>query len=177
MSPEERDEYDALMYEAGRDTSGKPYPSGEIGPRVHTLLTDAEQAGRQWATWVIEDDTITGHLARYKGWSRKREVVQTPVGDRVVRRSAVMSLRRKDSETGERLWQPTFYLDMSRDDLLAVIADARMRINSERITISTGTALVALLDETSMETVGDALTLKGLTLEEWLAEVSERAAS
>lgn len=175
MSPTEREEYDALMTEAGFDGLGKPYPAAEVAGRMHDALLDAVQAGRRWAEWVIEDDTHSGHLSRWKRWSRQRLTVSTPVGDRMVERSAVMSMQRRDPESGQPYWQDTFYPDMTRDDLVALAATCQGRMESERITLSTARALIALLDETDAGTVADALASKGATLDGWLAEYAGRA--
>lgn len=170
LSPEERAEYDALFHEAGYDEYGEQRPAHEIKERVHGLLQDAVRAGRTWAGYVIDDDVREGHLKRFKGWDRTRQVVSTRYGERVVKRSAVMSLRRRNSETGRTYWQGTLYPDMTREDLLDVINGCEVRIGSERITIATARKLLVLLDETGGSTVRDALDARGLELQEYLLQ-------
>lgn len=174
LSESERAEYDALLRDAGYD-GDKRRPSAEVGPRMHELLLDAVQAGREWARWVLTDDANAGHLSRFKRWARTRDVVSTPFGDRVVKRSAAMSVRRTDPETGADFWQPTFWADMTHDDLVAVRTGSRSRIESERIILSIVAALDAILGETGCATVAEALARKGTTIEAWLADAAERA--
>lgn len=175
LSESERAEYDALMWDAGYDPAGKRRPSSEVGPRVHDLLLDAAKAGRPWATWVLEDDAAAAHLSRFKRWANSRITVTTPVGDRMVKRSAAMSVKRSDPVTGADFWQPTFWADMTHADLLAVQSGARGRIESERITLSIVKALDAILTETGCTTVAEALAHKGTTIEAWLAQAAGAA--
>lgn len=174
LSPEERAEYDGLFHEAGYDEHGEQRPAHEIKEHVHRLLKEAVGAGRTWAAYVIDDDARHGHLKRFKAWDRTRQVVSTRYGERVVKRSAVMSLRRRDSESGRLYWQGTFYPDMTREDLLDVINGCQVRIGSERITIATARRLLALLNETGTATVDEALKMRGVDLEEYLiGEISQ----
>ncbi|MBB2914905.1 hypothetical protein FHS43_006217 [Streptosporangium becharense] len=172
LSPEERAEYDALLHEAGYDDNGEQRPAHEIKERMHRLLQDAVQAHRTWAGYVLDADVREGHHRRFKGWDRARQVVSTRHGGRVVKRSAVMSLRRRDPDNGRTYWQGTFYPDMTREDLLDVINGSEVRIGSERITIATARRLVALLDETGAATVAEALEARGVELETYLLEES-----
>lgn len=172
LSPEERAEYDALLHEAGYDEAGEQRPAHEIKERMHRLLQEAVQAHRTWAGYVLDADVREGHHRRFKGWDRARQVVNTRHGERVVRRSAVMSLRRRDPDNGRTYWQGTFYADMTRQDLLDVVNGAEVRIGSERITIAMARRLVALLDETGAATVATALETRGVELETYLLEES-----
>ncbi|MEV8636560.1 hypothetical protein AB0395_33425 [Streptosporangium sp. NPDC051023] len=172
LSSEERAEYDALLHEAGYDDNGVQRPAHEIKDRMHKLLQDAVQAGRSWAEYVLDDDVREGHHKRFKRWDRVRQVVTTRYGERVIKRSALMSLRRRDSVSGRTYWQGTFYPDMTREDLLDVINGCEVRISSERITIATARRLVALLDETGVATVTEALKSRGVELETYLLEES-----
>lgn len=176
LSDTERAEYDALMQDAGYDSQGKRRPSAEVGPRMHELLVDAVKAGRRWATWVLEDDAAAAHLSRFKRWANTRITVTTPVGERLVKRSAAMSVKRTDPTTGADFWQPTFWADMTHDDLVSVRTGARTRIESERITLSIVAALDAILTETGCDTVAEALVRKGTTIDAWLAEAAAGAA-
>ncbi|WP_331723459.1 hypothetical protein [Streptomyces atratus] len=168
LPPEERAEYDDLFHSAAYDEDGKQLPAHEIKKRAHTLLQEAAAAGKVWASYVIDDDARDGHLRRFKQWDRARQVVHTKHGDRVVRRSAVMSLRRKNAETGQLYYQGTFYDDMTRNDLLDVISESGSRISADRDTIETARRLLHLVDDTRAATVSQALKVRGLELESYL---------
>lgn len=168
LSREERAEYDDLLYQAGFDDFGNRRRREDIKERMHELLLDALQAGRQWAQYVLDDDVRAGHLARFKRWNRQREVVHTKNGDAFVRRSAVMALRRKDPVTGESFWQDAAWKDMDSEELIQVIVGCNTRIASERIGLDIARRLLGLLEETSAETVEEALNARHMSLDEFL---------
>lgn len=170
LTPEERAEYDALLYESGYDDQGNKRPSAEIGPWMHALLENAERAGRSWAGWVIADDVEVGHLSRFKRWDRVRQVVNTRHGDQVVLRSAVMAVQCQNAETGKRYWQDTFWRDMGRAELMDVLLASRVRSESEEITQATAARLLRLLDETGCALVSEALASIGMTIDEYLTD-------
>lgn len=171
LSPAERDEYNALLTEAGYDEDGKKRESGEIGERVHKALLDAEQAGRTWATWALEEDAKAGHLKRFTTWEAIRRVVRTRDGDRIVTRRAIMALRRRDPETGEWYWRGEDLAEMNRAQVEEVMLYAKRRRHSDAVLLATGARLLDLLDETGSgaETkVSEALVKAGKTMDEVL---------
>lgn len=175
LSPEEREEYDALLYEAGYDESGDRRPSSEIGDRMHKLLGDAVQAGRIWAGYVVDDDACAGHLTRFKRWDKGRTLMEVNHQSVIVKRAAVMGVRRRDAETGVIYHQQVIYPEMTWDELVGVMESAQVRIASDRITVGTCTKLL-VLKMRCPESVGpaDACAQLGIDMQSYL--VSEEAA-
>lgn len=171
LSAEERAEYDALLYEAGYDETDRRRPSGEIGERMHQLLTDALQAGRVWAGYVIDDDARRGHLARFKRWDKANHVMNVNDGTVIVPRAAVMGIRRRDVETGAIVHQQALFSEMTWDDLIGVLESAQGRIASDRITVGVCKKLLALKLR-SPESVGpaEACELLGIDMQGYLVE-------
>lgn len=168
LSAEERAEYDALVFEAGFDEHGKRRPSYEMGDRFHELLTDAIQAQRTWAKWVMDEDARAGHIRRFKSWDRTRHPVQTRDGERVVRLSGVQALRMRDPETQAMFWQDTSLEDMTEDDLSSVIEGMNSKMAPLMYNRETARSLRTLVQESEAATVGDALLAIGLTIDEYL---------
>jgi hypothetical protein len=175
LSPEEREEYDALIYKAGYDESGNRRPSGEIGDRMHNLLRDAVKAGHSWARYVIDDDARQGHLSRFKRWDKVRAPMEVNHQSVIVKRSAVMGVKRRDAETGALYHQLALYGEMTWPEVVGVMEASQVRIASERITVGTCTKLLALrlrCPDSSGPT--DACTRLGLDMRDYL--ISEEAA-
>ena len=168
LSREERAEYDDLMWNARFHGDGKSRPSHEIAERMHDLLEDAIQAGRQWAQWVMDDDARAGHLRRSKKWDRVRRIILTRHGEKIVKRSAVMAVRRRNPEIQETGWFDAEWVDMATDELLQIITGARHRLESAKEAIATARRLLRLIDETGAETVGEALKQRGMSIDEYL---------
>lgn len=171
LSPEERAEYEALLTEAGYDEYGKKRPSGEIAERISHSLKDAEQAGRAWAQWALDDDARAGHLKRFTAWEGVRRIVHTRDGERIVTRRAVMALRRRDAETGEWYWRGEDLAEMVRGELEEVMLYARRRRHSDAVLMATVGRLLDLLEETASDDstkVSTALGRVGKTIDEVL---------
>jgi hypothetical protein len=175
LSTEERAEYDALLYEAGYDETGQRRPSGEIGDRMHRLLADAVQAGRTWAGYVIDDDARTGHVSRFKRWDKVRTPMEVNSQSVIVKRSAVMGVVRRDTETGAAYHQQALYVEMTWGELVGVLEGAQGRIASDRITVGICKKLLALKLR-APESIGpaDACGRLGVDMYDYLA--SEEAA-
>lgn len=175
LSTEERAEYDALLYEAGYDTDGQRRPSGEIGDRMHRLLADAVQAGRTWASYVIDDDARRGHVSRFKRWDKVRTPMEVNHQSVIVKRAAVMGVLRRDVETGAAYHQQALYADMTWGELVGVLEGAQGRIASDRITAGICKKLLALkLRAPDSMGPGDACGRLGVDMHSYLA--SEEAA-
>lgn len=168
LSPEERDEYDAIMAEAGYDDDGQRRPSGEIGPRMRELLEDALQAGRPWAQYILDDDTEYGHLTRFKRWDKDRNQQKVFVGDTVVQRAAVVGVKRKlDGDTRE--WQQSLWRELTWDEIEQKLKEGVMQQYSGKITATTARRLLSLRERVP-ESVGpeDACLELGLDFDEYL---------
>lgn len=169
LSPEERAEFDDLMYEAGFDEHGKPLPSGEIQVRVvQALRTAADQAHRSWARYVLDEMTAAGAMARWRAWSKRREVVTVAGESYVTTKAAAMGVR-KQSPDGRTYYQMTFWADMTREELRQVIDRSAKEVESERQTIALARRLLALLDRApEAKTVAEAAEKAGVELEQYL---------
>lgn len=173
LSSEEREEYDALLQQAGYDDAGSRRPSGEIGDHMHELLVDAVRAGRTWAGYVVDDDARTGHLARFKRWDKVRHIIHVEHQSVIVPRAAVMGVKRRNVETGAVYHQQVLFTEMSWDELIGTLDSAHARIASERITVDTCLKLLALKHR-APESLGpqDACDQLGLDMEEYLLEAA-----
>jgi len=152
LTPEERDEFDELMYDAGLDSLGKPLPSEVIGERVVAALREAAyQAQRSWAGYLLDDILRAGALEHWKHWHKRREVIQIGEGGQTkpvtVTKAAAMGVRRRHAETGRIYHQQTMWDDMDREALEQLVADATTRIGTEHRTIATARRLLALMDD------------------------------
>lgn len=166
MSSEERAEYDDLLYDATHYEDGEKRPSKDRGHRLHDLLVDAEKAERPWATWVREAGEVRGLSGLAGEFLKLQEVIQTPIGERVVTKSAVMGVKRIAKghvEDQQVLWE-----EMTRDDLQHVIQLAAKHATAARDRIAIGRMLLGLLDETGMNSVPLALESIGKTFDEFL---------
>lgn len=170
LTPEEREAYDQMLYEAGY-VDDKPRPSAEIGPALVALLTQANQAGRAWAQWVLDDFTEYGALAKFRKWSKQRDVVTVAGKSYTVTKPAAMGVRKR-AEDGSTYYQATFWEDMTREELEQVIARAAKVIESEARTVALAKRLLALLERVpEATTVSEAAEALGLTTETYLAAV------
>lgn len=167
LTPEERNEYERLVYDATHNDDGTARASSQIGPELHRLLVDAEQAHREWATWVREDAEISGLREVGKKWMREKEVITTRIGTRTVTKPAAYAIR-KQSASGKSAFQPTLWPDMTGVELKQLVASAGVRINAERDTIATARRLLDLIEQTGAEPVSVALERIGMSLEEFL---------
>jgi hypothetical protein len=169
MSPEERVEYDALMTEAGYDENGQARPSVEIGDRIHAMLTDAAQAHRTWASWVLDTDARKGHLARWKRWHKARNTVLVSHDGKLLSRAGAMGIRRQ-TIAGSGYHQQVLFHAMSWDEVRQVVEVARQRIKSEQITVGMALRLLDLhLRAPESKGPGDACAKLGLDIEAYLA--------
>lgn len=175
LTPDELEQLDELMYDAGLDEAGKPRPSHEIGTRVVSALrTAAYQHGHAWAGHLLDDITRSGALGRWKDWYKQREVINIGEGDSTspvtTKKAAAMGIRRRSEETGRVFYQQTLWDDMTRGALEQLVADSGTRIRTERRTIATARRLLALMDEApDAATAREAAEAKGTTVAEYLA--------
>lgn len=171
LSPEERAEYDDLMYEAGYDGDGKPRPSHEIAERVIRMLREAvDQTRKPWAELILADILTVGARTHWRGWIREREVVTISGKSYTADKSAVMGIRKKDEETRRTYYQLTFWADMTRDELAQIIDGSSKRIASERVTIAAARRLLRLLDQVpGARTPQEAAEALALDLSDYLA--------
>lgn len=172
LSPEEREEYDALLAEAGFDDNKQVRETAEIGGRMRRLLEDAEQAGKSWARWIIEDDQESGHADRFKKWRKARERVRVydPRSGTLTSRPAAQSVKHRRSD-GHEAHQLTLWREMDWTQLQEMLESSYQRIRSDRINAATAQKLLSLR-ERAPGTSGplEACELLGLDFDSYLAD-------
>lgn len=176
LSPEEREEFDQLMYEASHDEDGNMLRSPEIGARVKTMLEDAAQAGRRWAGWFLDDYAEAGCLSACKQWNKRQNEIQVFHGDKLVTKSAMRSIQRADTMTGERYWQPSLYAEMTVTELRRALDQSQSLIMGEQINADVLLRLIKACEDAECETVAGAMERIGTTLDAFLSEGWEIAA-
>ncbi|WP_405425567.1 hypothetical protein [Streptomyces erythrochromogenes] len=174
FSDDDRAAYEELLCDAGYDEWGQQYPAYEIKERVHFRLTAAAEAGEEWAVHVLERDARDGHLRAFRTWDRSLHVVSTRQGDRIVKRAAVVSTRRRDPH-GQIYHQGTFIEAMTRAEVEAELTDVWVSAQTVQDRFSTWDRLRMLLDRTGRDVVGEALADVGMTLDEYLMSAPEAA--
>jgi hypothetical protein len=116
----------------------------------------------------MDEDARAGHIRRFKSWDRTRHPVQTRDGEKLVRLSGVQALRRRDPETQALFWQDTSLEDMTVNDLSSVIEGMDGKMAPLVYNRETARSLRALVTECGTATVGEALALRGMTIDEYL---------
>lgn len=174
LSPEEREEYDSIMAEAGYDESDQHRPSGEIGPRMRELLEQAVNAGRLWAQYVADDDAEYGHLKRFKDWDKERRKQKVFIDGVIVPRAAVVGVRRKVGDEFE--WVQSLWRELSWDEVEQKLKEAAIQQYSAKITATTARRLLSLRDR-APESVGplEACQSLGIDFSEYLQGEGEAA--
>lgn len=167
LSPEEREEYDALLRDAAYE-KGRLVQSDLVASRAHALLIDAVKAGRSWAEIQLERalmDGIRGEVRRYV--KRVNTTTETDaLGSRS--RPKVYSVPQENADGGVH-WQPKLFEDMTLTDLDQVIKSSGAQIAAN---LHNKQAAIRLRDKiiaTKAATVRDALAALGESLEEALA--------
>lgn len=169
LTSEEREEFDTLLYDAGYDPDGKPFPSHLIGPRAVASLLAAVQAQREWAQWVLDDMTTSGALKRWRKWNKQRDVITVKGKSYTVTKPAAIGVRRRDP-AGKAYFQPVLWEDLTRDELEQIIARSAKQIDSERSTIATAKRLLKLMTRVpEANKVSEAAAAVGTTTEAFLA--------
>lgn len=168
LSDEERAEYDALLYDATHHRDGSRRKSAEVGERFRDLLRDARQAGREWAGWVMDDAMLSGLLKAANRWCKERQVIETPIGERLVTKPAAYGIRRKTAD-GVMEQLTLGWGEMTEADLDQLIAARTTQILAESDTVTVAKKLKALLVSTGKTPVSEALASLGISLESYLA--------
>ncbi|MEV7442028.1 hypothetical protein AB0O22_12850 [Streptomyces sp. NPDC091204] len=176
FSDEDRAAYEELLCDAGYDEWGQQYPAHEIKARVHERLTAAAEAGAEWAVHVLDRDAQAGHLHAFRRWDRTQHVVSTRHGERVVKRAAVVSMRRRDPR-GDLYYQGSFLEALSLDEVLEQQANTLTCARGVQDRYATLERLRVLMVETGVHLVGPALDAVGMTLDEYLMMTPPEVAS
>ena len=166
LSPEEREEYDALLLDA-TCVNGQLLPISEASERLHLLLVDAVKAGRTWAEIQLAralNDGLRSETRRYL--KRTNTTTETDVLGTHSRPSVYTVPR--ETATGV-VHQPMLFEDMTVNDLNAVISSSERQVRANQQNRQTAIRLRDFLAPTGLPTLRDALAHHGVSLEEALA--------
>lgn len=168
MSDDERAEFEALL----RETIGDPNNGGKfIGERAVALrdgLLDAEQAGRKWATMVLDDALIDGLSKLAKGWLKRLSVVLVAFDGTVVGKATRVGRKVKRND-GTEAWQQALIHDMTWAEVAAWIDNLAAQQRALGATRQMGYRILEL-QEAVPDSLGpaDAARRLGTTVEAWI---------
>lgn len=166
LSQEERDELRQMLEEVCTQAKG----TGERAELLRKKLLDAEQAHRPMANEVLMQAELVGLAKLVTGHVKSaRTVTMTTSGGSKVLKSLVAGIRRKRSD-GSIEFQQTFLAEFTWDEIADALAtvEGHLAGNSIRRKLLRRAAdLRAQVPEA--RTVGEALTVVGMSIEDWLA--------
>lgn len=172
MDEDERAEYEATMREAGGDPSNGGKNAAEAAARLHQLLLDAEQAQRRWASRVLDDDVLEGHVKRLKEWWKKQAVVLVSYKGSIIGKTTRVGARKRD-EDGREMWQQTLFHSMTWNQVIDWLEMVERQLGGLLVNKAMGRRLLQLRDACP-DSIGpaDAAERLGVSVEDWLAEVA-----
>lgn len=162
LSAEEREAARAAMAEAWANTTA----TATAVDRLRSILADAQQAQEKWPALLIDEAIDRGLAIALK---RHRTATRPKAEGRRGRINGVVGVNVVTSTGGEE-WQ-----QLPLDDLTRGHLDAQLAVRSKQRDASTKALaalrrLIVLLERhPSANTVGEALTLEGVSLDDWLA--------
>lgn len=168
MTPDERAEYDSLWSEAW-EGGGQPV---DVAERAILLLRDAEQAGRIWASYVLDAMTVEGATGMGKKWKKAREGKITIAynGEIIGKTNSAYSLPDRDEDSGITTHQLKLFGDMPWAAVLKLLRQVEQQLTSANITRVAAKRMLEL-QKRHPDSWGprEAAAAEGLTLEEYLA--------
>ena len=166
-------DYDDLMETACFDAAGKPLPTGEMAVRIRDGLDAADAQGADWAFRVIAEDRLNGHATRARRYANEKKTITVHDGQKLATRKQIERLRRADKDTGETHYQPSFWEDLTADDLRELVELDRSRLRAARLSLDIHLKLLDLMGRhPDAVTVRDALHLDGTTIEDLVGAVA-----
>ena len=168
LSPEERELYDNTMYDAVMRPDGTAYPTREIGDRLYSQILNLAASGHDWAEDFIATCATQSMGRRGKEWAKSQSLIETPDGDRIVSKSALVATKRRSASGKKDVDQLVLWEQASRDDLIQVIARDQRMAHGLGIEIATAKKLLDLINRHRCESVSDALSAAGITLQDFL---------
>lgn len=169
LTEEEREEYEQLLKECCGDPGNGGKRISVIAARLQDGLRDAEQAGRAWATHILEEDQLAGHANRIKLWLKKESVVLVSHNGEIVGKATRVGRKSRNAE-GEQVWTQTLFRDMSWDEVEQWLDGIRRQLTALGANVSMGNRLFELRSAVP-DSFGpaDAAASLGTTVDEWLA--------
>lgn len=167
ITEDEREDYLSLVDEACGDD---PRPNTtEAAPRLRDLLLAAEQAGRPWASLVLDDAQLAGLVTQCRDRLQRRERAIVAFDGEMISKPARRSVRAR-RDTGETFSQQTLFRDATRQEISEMLEREQRQVRASQVTITLLRKLLELLDAVAgANTPGDAAKKLGVSVEEWLA--------
>lgn len=169
MPEDERTEILDAVRDSYLTATGTPRSHAAALTEFAHLLDDAEQAHRPWVrdlrnAWMFEG--MRKFIQdQWKAIGKPFVVMDKKGGSHV--RSTKRGVLRPD-ESGKQAWTQMELLDWNADDLQLALNIAATHVEEQRVNIGMFRRLLDLMDRTGKETVGEALSASGVTLDEFL---------
>jgi len=166
--PNDQGELDALMAEAWPPAADS-HDTATCARRMRDLLLDAEQAGRPWATTILDRSVILGCESIGKRWAKKHNRVMVPAGSALASVARRVGTRR-GSPGGPVGWQQCLIETLTWAEIRRAIADIEQQVGTLLVNKEAKARLLALhkLHPTST-CPADAAALEGTTVESVMA--------
>lgn len=170
LSPDERAERDHLFVVAGIDPqTNRPRRNDEIKDQLLDALRSAEQAGRGWASWLMEEALRDGLLKAWKRWDDTHNARHTVGLDGVSHSVASRRGMRSRTEDGRVVYRREQVELMTREDLELGLDGCDARIGAELINREMFLRLLKLMDRApTARTPVEACELLGEDLDDVL---------
>ena len=166
LTPEERQMYEDMLYDAIILPDGSNRPTIEAGQRLFDALDHAADT-YEWAHELIAVAARKSLGTTAKEWAKSQELIDTPFGQRTVTKSARLAVKRRNKD-GARVDQLTLWEAATTADLTALInRNSQMRDGLE-VDISIAVKLLQLCQKHGVENVHDALNAEGTDLQSYL---------
>ena len=166
LTPEERQVYEDMLYDAIVLPDGSCRPTIEAGQRMFDALEHAAST-YEWAHELIATAARKSLGSTARDWAKSQDLIDTPFGQRTVTKSARLAVKRRNKD-GARVDQLMLWEAATTADLTALInRNAQMRDGLE-VDISIAVKLLRLCRNHGVENVHDALNAEGTDLQSYL---------
>lgn len=166
LTPEDRQLYEDMLYDAIVLPDGSCRPTVEAGQRLFDALHHAS-ATHEWAHELIALAARQSLGSRARVWAKSQDLIDTPFGQRTVTKSARLAVKRRNKD-GVRVDQLELWEAATTADLTALInRNAQMRDGLE-VDISIAVTLLQLCQKHGVDNVHDALNAEGTDLQSYL---------
>lgn len=166
LPPEEKRLYDDAIYDAIIAPDGECRPTRDAGERLYERLSRLAPS-YSWAEDMLSQAACQSLGKRAKAWAASQCFIDTPMGQRMVSKSAYVATKRR-LESGTLVDQLQLWESLTADQLRAVIArDSKMR-DALGVNVATAVALLKLCEKHGVESVPEALAAEGVSLQQFL---------
>jgi len=169
ISNEDRAEYESLMQQAWGD-NGHTVVTAEAASHMRRLLVEAEQAGRPWASVILDAALASGLQSIGKKWLKNRSLVPVAYdGSLLGSTTTRVGVTHRDA-AGSAINEQRLFQFLTWDQLISKQDRVRAQIRAIGISHTAITKLL-LLRERFPDSAGpgEALELAGLSVKDYLA--------